>query len=207
MLAAASSGYESCKRIIDIAGALVGLLLASPILFLAAAAIKFTDGGPVFFHQMRVGRRGRLFPFIKLRSMVLGAESIKRDLLNKSDLGNSVTFKMKSDPRVTRVGSLLRRTSIDELPQLWCVLKGDMSLVGPRPLLINEGENHSVAARRRLEVVPGLTCLWQVSGRSDIPFAGQVKLDIEYVNKRGPWLDTWLVLRTIPAVLSRRGAY
>ena len=137
----------------------------------------------------------------------MDAEARKAALLARNDHGASVTFKMKRDPRVTRVGAVLRRTSLDELPQLWSVLRGDMSLVGPRPPVPSEVARYTPADRRRLDVRPGLTCLWQVSGRGDIPFPEQVELDAEYIESRGFWTDLRLLLRTIPAVVLGRGAY
>lgn len=202
-----NGGYDAVKRLLDIAAALAGLVVAGPLIVAAAAAIKLTDWGPVFFWQERVGRRGKEFPFVKLRSMVRQAETLRTSLLNQNHHGESITFKMKDDPRITRIGRLIRRTSIDELPQLWCVLTGKMSLVGPRPPLPSEVRQYSVAARRRLDVTPGLTCIWQISGRGDVPFPEQVKLDVEYVERRSLGYDLRLLLRTPAAVLSRRGAY
>src|SRR5262249_44370183 len=158
-------------------------------LFLVALAIKLTDWGPVLFWQIRVGRWGREFPFPKFRSMVRNAEALKEKLLTQNDHGNSVTFKMKRDPRVTTIGRIIRKLSIDELPQLWCVLKGDMSLVGPRPPVRSEVEKYTLADRRRLDAKPGLTCIWQVSGRGDIGFSKQVELDVQYIESQSLWLD------------------
>lgn len=195
------------KRVIDIVGAVVMLVVLSPVFALAAISIKLTDGGPVLFWQTRVGLYGREFLFPKLRSMVLNAEALKGRLLRQSDLGNSITFKMKHDPRITWVGRIIRKLSIDELPQLWCVLKGEMSLVGPRPPVPQEVARYTLGERRRLDVVPGLTCIWQVSGRSNIPFEQQVQLDVQYVQSRSLWFDLKLLLLTLPAVLLGRGAY
>jgi lipopolysaccharide/colanic/teichoic acid biosynthesis glycosyltransferase len=181
-------------------------LLLSPLFLLVAAAIVLSDGGPVFFWQQRVGLYGELFQFPKFRSMVTDAEARKRDLLASNLHGNSVTFKMKNDPRVTRIGGFLRRSSIDELPQLWCVLKGQMSLVGPRPAVPEEVEQYAAHHRNRLHTLPGLTCIWQVSGRSEIPFERQVKLDEDYIQRRNLWLDLALLAKTVPAVLGGRGA-
>ncbi len=194
------------KRSLDIAVSATALLLLSPLFLVIAAAIALTDGGPVFFWQKRVGLYGETFQFPKFRSMVRHAESIKQDLLAYNVHGTSVTFKMKNDPRVTRIGRFLRRSSIDELPQLWCVLKGEMSLVGPRPAVPEEVEQYAAHHRNRLHTLPGLTCIWQVSGRSELPFEQQVKLDEEYVQRRNFWLDLTLLAKTVPAVLGGRGA-
>jgi lipopolysaccharide/colanic/teichoic acid biosynthesis glycosyltransferase len=139
--------------------------------------------------------------------MVVNAEKLKDTLLAQSDHKDSVTFKMKKDPRITWIGRIIRKASIDELPQLGCVLKGDMSLVGPRPPVPREVAQYTLADRRRLDVIPGLTCIWQVSGRGDIPFKEQVKLDLQYIESQSVWLDVKLLFKTIPAVLTGRGAY
>ena len=169
--------------------------------------IKWHDGGPVLFWQTRVGQRGRPFPFPKFRSMVPRAEQLKGQLQAHNDHGDSITFKMRQDPRTTPIGRFLRRFSLDELPQLWCVLIGQMSLVGPRPPVPSEVARYRPEHRRRLEAKPGLTCIWQVSGRGDLSFDQQVRLDVEYIERRSIWLDLWLLLCTVPAVLSGRGAY
>ena len=195
------------KRTMDIVLSSLLLAVLSPLLLAVAAGIKLADGGNVIFWQTRVGRWGRTFPFPKFRSMVVNAESLKDSLLLSNDHRESITFKMKNDPRQTRLGRILRRLSIDELPQLWCVLKGQMSLVGPRPPVPREVAEYSLADRRRLDVTPGLTCIWQVSGRGDVPFPQQVEMDVEYVENQTLWLDLRLLLRTVTAVLSGRGAY
>jgi lipopolysaccharide/colanic/teichoic acid biosynthesis glycosyltransferase len=194
------------KRSIDVVGASLLLLTLSPLLVIVAIAVKST-GGPVLFWQTRVGLWGSEFAFPKFRSMVVNAEQLKAALALRNQHGAGVTFKMKNDPRITWIGRIIRKFSIDELPQLWCVLRGVMSLVGPRPALPAEVARYSLGDRRRLDVKPGLTCIWQVSGRSDIPFEGQVKLDLEYINSRSVAVDVSLLLRTIPAILSGRGAY
>jgi lipopolysaccharide/colanic/teichoic acid biosynthesis glycosyltransferase len=195
------------KRLIDVLVAAGVLLAASPLLAVVALAIKLTDGGPALFWQTRVGKWGKPFAFPKFRSMVVNAEELRRKLEALNQHRDGVTFKMRRDPRITWIGRLIRRTSIDELPQLWCVLKGDMTLVGPRPALVNEVERYSLDDRRRLDVTPGLTCIWQVSGRSEIPFSEQVKLDVEYIETQSLWEDVRLLLKTIPAVITGRGAY
>ncbi len=198
---------KALKRGLDIAVSLTLVLTLAPLFAVVAACIKITDRGPALYWQTRVGRHGREFAFPKFRSMVLDADRLWQQMLAQNDHADSVTFKMKRDPRTTWIGRLIRKLSIDELPQLWCVLRGDMSLVGPRPPLPAEVSRYSLADRRRLEVIPGLTCTWQVSGRGDIPFAEQVVLDVEYIRSRSLWLDIRLLLRTIPAVLLGRGAY
>lgn len=200
-------GAKLLKRVIDVVVSAVALILLSPLLFLVSVLIKLTDNGPVLFKQNRVGLWGKEFPFPKFRSMVPQAEQMKDAILNQSDHANSVTFKMKKDPRVTWIGHIIRKLSIDELPQLWCVLKGDMSLVGPRPPVPREVAEYTLADRRRLDVVPGLTCIWQVSGRGDIPFDEQVMLDKDYIESQSIWFDFILLLKTIPAVLLGKGAY
>lgn len=198
---------KALKRAIDIAVSTALLIGMAPLFAVVAALIKLTDGGPVLFWQIRVGRWGREFPFPKFRSMVVDAERLKETLMAQNSHGKSVTFKMKRDPRVTWIGRVIRKLSIDELPQLWCVFKGEMSLVGPRPPVPREVAHYSLADRRRLDVTPGLTCIWQVSGRGDLPFPEQVKLDIDYIESQSLWLDLKLLFKTIPAVLLGRGAY
>jgi len=195
------------KRTIDIAATLVALLLLSPLILVVSLLIKLTDGGNVFYFQTRVGKQGREFQFPKFRSMVADADKLKDQLLSQNESDGKVLFKMKHDPRVTKIGRFIRRFSIDELPQLWCVLKGDMSLVGPRPPLPREVALYTQEDRRRLEVTPGLTGIWQVSGRSDIGFEDQVKLDVLYIESHSVWLDIKLLFKTVPAVLTGRGAY
>jgi lipopolysaccharide/colanic/teichoic acid biosynthesis glycosyltransferase len=193
------------KRAIDIIGAGVGLLLLSPVFLVLAAAIKLTSPGPVFFRQQRSGRGGRPFLMYKFRSMVIDAESRKSELLSLNEQ-DGPAFKLTGDPRITRVGRFLRDTSLDELPQLWNVLKGDMSLVGPRPLPCDETASCLDWQRRRLDVTPGLTCIWQVRGRSQVSFNEWVRMDLEYVKRRSLRKDVAILLSTVPAVLQRRGA-
>lgn len=196
------------KRLLDLCVVIPLLLVLSPIFLIIAALIKLTDGGEVFYMSTRVGKWGREFPFPKFRSMVVNAAAIKAQLQAENVHGaDGITFKMKRDPRVTWIGRFMRRFSVDELPQLWCVLVGQMTLVGPRPPIPREVAQYTLAERRRLDVTPGLTCIWQVSGRSDIPFPEQAKLDVTYIESQSLWLDLCLLLKTIPAVLSWRGAY
>ena len=195
------------KRATDIVLSLLALILLSPLCLLTALLIKLTSPGPVFFVHPRVGRYGRNFRFYKFRSMYIDAEKRKAELLSQNQSADGVIFKMKNDPRITPIGRILRRTSFDEVPQFLNVLFGDMSLVGPRPPLPSEVRNYSIDDRKRLLVKPGITCLWQVSGRSDIPFKQQVRLDKEYILAHGIRQDLIILLRTIPAILSGRGAY
>ncbi|MCL4122362.1 UNVERIFIED_CONTAM: hypothetical protein GTU68_045928 [Idotea baltica] len=184
------------------------LIALSPLFVVVALCIKFTDGGDILFWQTRVGKWGREFPCPKFRSMCANAEAMKDQLLEANQHGNTaVTFKMKRDPRVTWIGRIIRKLSIDELPQLLSIWNGDMSLVGPRPPVPREVENYTLADRRRLDVLPGLTCIWQVSGRGDIPFDKQVQLDVDYIESHSLWMDFKLLLKTIPAVLLGKGAY
>jgi lipopolysaccharide/colanic/teichoic acid biosynthesis glycosyltransferase len=200
-------GARTLKRLLDVIGSLTLLVALSPVFLLIAALIKLTDRGPVLFWQKRVGRWGREFRFPKFRSMVVNAEQLKDKLLEHNDHGQSVTFKMKHDPRITWIGRIIRRGSLDELPQLWCVLKGEMSLVGPRPPVPREVALYTLSDRRRLDAMPGLTCIWQVSGRGDIPFPEQVALDVRYIESQSLWLDIKLLFQTSPAVLLGKGAY
>jgi lipopolysaccharide/colanic/teichoic acid biosynthesis glycosyltransferase len=200
-------GATAIKRLLDITVSLCMLLLLAPVFLAVALAIKLTDRGPILFWQVRVGQWGHEFPFPKFRSMVTNAESLKDKLLASNDHKNGVTFKMKKDPRVTWIGRIIRKTSIDELPQLGCVLTGHMSLVGPRPPVPREVAMYSLRDRRRLDVKPGLTCIWQVSGRGDIPFEQQVELDVRYIDSQSLWLDLVLLFKTAPAILIGKGAY
>ena len=200
-------GMAACtKRTIDLLATIMGLILLAPLLAAIAIAIKIEDGGPVFFTQTRIGRDGKPFRVWKFRSMVVNAEEVRAKLEKHSER-DDVCFKMRRDPRITRVGALLRRTSLDELPQLFNVLTNEMSLVGPRPALPQEVMAYWDRALRRLDAKPGITCIWQVSGRAEIPFSEQVEMDIDYVENHGPLRDFGLLLCTVPAVVSGRGAY
>jgi lipopolysaccharide/colanic/teichoic acid biosynthesis glycosyltransferase len=202
-----STAYLSLKRLVDIVVSASALIVLSPLFLVVALCVKFTDGGSVFFRQKRVGISGRVFEFYKFRSMCVDAEAKKAELMRMNKHKQSITFKMCRDPRVTWVGRILRKTSVDELPQLWNVLKGEMTLVGPRPAVVSEVERYNQRERRRLNACPGLTCIWQVSGRADLDFRQQVELDIRYIRERSFWTDLRLVVLTIPAVLSGKGAY
>jgi len=199
-------GSQVVKRAFDLVGGFVLLVASLPVFGLLATVIKLDSPGPVFFNQIRVGRNGVLFTMYKFRTMRTDAEKLKQELIEHNEAGG-VIFKMKRDPRITRVGRILRKLSLDELPQVLNVVRGEMSIVGPRPPVPSEVAEYTPADRRRLEVRPGLTCLWQVSGRSDIPFDGQVSLDVEYIETRSLWQDLVILVRTVPAVLLGRGAY
>lgn len=193
------------KRLMDVTISLVGLALLSPLWLVVAMAIKLTSPGPVFFVQKRVGMNKRTFNLYKFRSMCVDAEERRQALTDLNEVDGPV-FKMKSDPRVTPVGRIIRKTSIDELPQLINVLRGHMSLVGPRPPLPSEVDHYEWLFRKRLSIKPGITCLWQVSGRNQLSFREWMELDWRYVTNWSLWLDLKILLRTIPVVLGRRGA-
>ena len=197
--------YEICKRGIDIIGAGSGLLLLSPVIAIVACAVKFTSKGPIFFSQKRVGKNGQLFDMYKFRSMVVNAEELKEKLAHQNEMSGPM-FKMKDDPRETKVGKFIRKTSLDELPQLWNVLKGDMSLVGPRPSLPKEVKQFEKWMYKRLTVKPGLTCYWQVSGRNNIDFEDWMKLDISYVEDRNLWIDIKLIFKTVFVLFGDKNA-
>jgi len=194
------------KRLLDVVGAALGLLILGPlVMFPVAIAVKLTSAGPVLFRQRRSGLRGRQFTMLKFRSMVSNAEMLRAELEAFNEL-TGPAFKIKDDPRITRLGSWLRKTSLDELPQLWNVLVGDMSLVGPRPPIPSEVEKYDPWHRRRLSMKPGLTCFWQIRGRNEVPFEQWIRLDLQYIDNWSLWLDLKILMRTIPAVLSGFGA-
>jgi len=202
------------KRLLDIVASAVALVVFAPLYAVLAGLVKL-DGGPVFFSQTRVGLGGREFKMLKYRSMVVDAEARLNDLLAKNEKASGITFKMKNDPRITKVGRILRKTSLDELPQFWNVLVGDMSLVGPRPPVPREVALYSQSDRRRLQVRPGITCLWQVGerqggwleigDRNAIDFPEQVSLDVLYFKHQGFWKDLMILLKTVPAILFGKG--
>ncbi len=200
------SGF-TLKRFLD----LLVILLFSPIFIptflIICIAIKLDSYGPIIFKQKRVGFGGREFNFFKFRTMYQGSELELSNIYHLNESKDGVIFKLKKDPRVTKIGRLLRKTSMDELPQIFNVIKGDMSLVGPRPPIRDEVEKYSLDERKRLLIKPGITCLWQISGRSDLPFKQQVELDKEYIRSRGILKDIYILFKTIPAVLSGKGAY
>jgi exopolysaccharide biosynthesis WecB/TagA/CpsF family protein len=199
--------YQVVKRGVDFTLATLVLVAFSPLFLLTGLLVFLDDPGPVFFKQKRIGLFGKAFHIYKFRSMYLDAESRRAQLSTLNESAGGVLFKLRDDPRVTRVGRFIRKYSIDELPQLVNVLMGDMSLVGPRPPLPAEVDLYSIEDRARLEIMPGITCIWQVSGRSDIDFVGQVALDLEYIRTRNLRQDILLLIRTIPAVLLGKGAY
>ncbi len=200
-----------CKRVMDIAGASVALLFLTPIMLLIAVLIRVDSGGPILFRQARRGYRGRSFMVLKFRTMVPDAERRLKDLEESNESAGGVLFKLKNDPRVTRLGSFLRRYSLDELPQFINVLRGEMSLVGPRPLQLRDSdlleEKHPESYHCRLQVLPGITGPWQVGGRSDVDYSRMVDLDLEYVRNWSIGRDLSILLKTFGVVILRRGAY
>jgi lipopolysaccharide/colanic/teichoic acid biosynthesis glycosyltransferase len=199
-----ASPVATWKRALDIFGSAIGLVISAPIVLAAAAAVKCSSPGPAFFVQEREGHGGRRFQIWKLRTMCLDAEEQKQQLLAKSQQ-DGPAFKMRRDPRTTRIGRFLRWSSIDELPQLWNVLRGEMSLVGPRPLPTAESQECLSWQRRRLDVRPGMTCTWQVSGRGKVRFDDWVRMDLRYAARHSVWHDLKLVFVTLPALLFQRG--
>ncbi|HEY6058629.1 MAG TPA: sugar transferase [Candidatus Limnocylindrales bacterium] len=193
------------KRLLDLAGAVVGLLVLSPVFALAAAVIVATDGRPVFFRQVRAGLNGRQFRIVKFRTMERNADARRAELRAFNEVTGNASFKMTNDPRITRIGRLLRRTSVDELPQLWNVLRGEMSLVGPRPHPLDDVAGYDDWHRRRLSMKPGITGLWQIGGRRETDFDRWVEKDLEYIDHWSFWLDVRVILMTIPALLRAEG--
>jgi exopolysaccharide biosynthesis polyprenyl glycosylphosphotransferase len=197
---------RALKRMLDVVGSTLGLLVLSPLLLAVAALIKATSPGPVFFKQKRVGADEEVFLCYKFRSMRADAEQRQADLEARNEAGGAI-FKMKDDPRITRVGHFIRRWSIDELPQLINVLKGEMSLVGPRPLPTRDFLLMTERHKMRLRAIPGISGYWQISGRSDLSFEDMVKLDLYYIENWSLTLDVWIILKTLGAVLGHKGAY
>ena len=195
------------KRLADVVGASCAILFFSPIFLMVAVGIKLEDGGPIFFKQLRVGKAGNKFYMWKFRSMCIDAEAKKQALMEQNDHKAGLTFKMTRDPRITFIGRIIRKLSIDEFPQFFHVLTGEMSLVGPRPATLEEVIQYRAFHLRRLTVKPGITCLWQVMGRSEIDFEGQVILDLKYIDTESFWQDIKILVMTVPAVLSGKGAY
>ncbi|WP_232058212.1 sugar transferase [Cohnella abietis] len=195
------------KRLLDVSLAAFGMIFLLPVFLLVAVSIKLDDPkGKVFFQQTRVGKNGKTFKMYKFRSMVSNADQILNHILHLNEIDGAM-FKIKDDPRITRVGRFIRRTSLDELPQFINVLKGDMSLVGPRPPLPREVETYTTYERQRLQVIPGCTGLWQVSGRNNIDFKAMVELDLKYINQRSIWFDIKLIFRTISVMFRTKDAY
>lgn len=205
-IARESRAYLALKRATDFVVALFLLALFLPIIPVVAMLIRLDSRGPIFFKQKRIGRNGKVFNFYKFRSMVTGAETVIGALRPLSGVDGPI-FKIKDDPRITHVGRFLRRSSLDELPQLINVLKGDMSIVGPRPNLPSEVSQYLPWQKRRLDVTPGITCFWQIAGRSHIGFQEWMRLDLEYVRKRSYVTDLKIMFKTVPAVIARKGAY
>ena len=207
----AASADNAIKRMCDIFTALFGIILLTPLWIIVAAMVRLNDGGPAFFTQERVGLDGKTFTMFKFRTMRVDAEELKDSLMeaNEADssAGNSIMFKMANDPRITRIGAFLRKTSIDELPQLFNVLRGDMSLVGTRPPLPSEVAQYEPRVMDKFAVRPGITGLWQISGRSNLSWDETVHLYLSYAHHRSLTLDTWIMLQTIPALLRHEGAY
>ncbi len=199
-------GYVAAKRIFDLIVGFLILILLAPVVPLIALIIRLDSSGPVFYRQDRIGEGGRPFKFYKFRSMYVESDRRQKELEGRNEQDGPV-FKMRLDPRVTSVGRFLRRSSMDEVPQVLNVLKGDMSIVGPRPPLPAEVSRYLPSHRRRLEVKPGITCLWQISGRSQIGFDEWMRLDMEYLRTRSLRTDFLIFVKTIPAVMARRGAY
>jgi lipopolysaccharide/colanic/teichoic acid biosynthesis glycosyltransferase len=191
------------KRVVDVLLAGAMLMMLAPLMLASAIAIKLDDRGPILYRQRRVGRDGELFEMLKFRSMVVGADKF-RDVLEMANVTDGLLFKLDSDPRITRVGAFLRRMSFDELPQLWNVLRGDMSLVGPRPLPV-QPESFGPLDAQRHAVRPGITGYWQVSGGNGLTYSEMIKLDLAYVHNWSMWLDVRLLIRTFPALFNRHG--
>jgi exopolysaccharide biosynthesis polyprenyl glycosylphosphotransferase len=194
------------KRSFDIIFSIINLIFLMPAMIIISLIIKFTSPGPILFVQNRCGLNGRIFKMYKFRTMVKDAEELKHSLSSKNEIDGPV-FKMKSDPRITKIGKFLRRTSMDELPQFINVLKGEMSIIGPRPPLPQEVKKYKAWQRRRLSMRPGLTCLWQVSGRNNISFEQWMKLDLKYIDDWDLVMDFKILVKTIPAVILGNGAY
>lgn len=199
--------YKISKRAIDIICSLLGLIILIPVFFIIFVLIKIEDrNDPALFKQIRVGKDGKHFYMYKFRSMIIDAEELKDSLLHQNEATGPV-FKMKDDPRVTKVGRFIRKTSLDELPQLYNVLKGEMSLVGPRPPLLEEVEQYTSYERQRLSVTPGLTCYWQVSGRSNLGFEQWIELDLKYISERNLLVDSKLIVKTVFVLFGSKDAY
>jgi len=197
--------YFIIKTIIDIIGALCGIILLSPVMLVVAILIKIDSKGPVFFAQQRVGKDGREFMMYKFRSMCLDAEFFLDKLKDRNEMSGPM-FKIKEDPRVTKVGKFIRKTSIDELPQLFNILKGEMSLVGPRPSLPKEVAGFTPFQKQRLVAKPGLTCYWQIRGRSDVNFEEWMQMDVKYIEERNTWIDLSLIFKTVRVMFGDVGA-
>lgn len=201
-----SKAYLISKRITDIVLSSIGLLLLSPILIIVAIAIKIDSRGPIIFKQDRVGKDGKIFSMYKFRSMVVNAEELKQQLQSQNEMSGPM-FKIKNDPRITKIGRFIRKTSIDELPQLLNVIKGDMSLVGPRPPLPSEVAEYSDYDKQRLYVTPGCTGLWQATERNEVGFNEMVQLDIQYIQRASFMFDLWIIWKTVKIIIKPNGSY
>lgn len=201
-----SNTYIILKKTFDVAAAALGILIFLPVFVLIAIAIKLESPGTIFFFQERTGLNGKIFKMMKFRSMVADAELRRQELEDRNESSGHM-FKIKEDPRMTRVGKIIRKTSMDELPQLFNIIKGEMSIVGPRPPIVGEVAQYDVWHKLRLSVKPGLTGLWQVSGRSNIGFEEMVRLDLKYIRERGIWYDLKIILKTVPALLGDSKAF
>ena len=203
------NSYEQLlKRLMDIIGGVAGCILSAPIMLVTAIAIKLDSPGPVLFKQVRVGQNGRNFKIYKFRSMYIDAEARKKELMSQNEIEGGVMFKMKDDPRITRVGKVIRKLSIDELPQFFNVVQGTMSLVGTRPPTLDEVEKYKRNQWRRISIKPGITGMWQVSGRSRVQnFDDIVEMDVEYIDNWSLWLDVKIILKTVLVLLRHNDAY
>lgn len=202
-----TKSYLVCKRLLDVIGALVGLVVLGPIMLVSMLLVWIEDGGPVIFRQQRVGKGGRVFSMIKIRTMVKDAEARRDEIEELNVHSDDRSFKAVNDPRILKMGAYLRRFSIDEFPQVINVLRGEMSLVGPRPPLTREVELYSPQDHVRFVVKPGLTCFWQIAGRGEIAFEGQIALDRRYIQEHSTWIDLVIIAKTVPAMIRGDGAH
>ena len=200
-----SNTYYIIKRIMDIVGSIVGMIVFSPVILIVAIAIKLDSKGPVIYSHIRVGKNGKPFKMYKFRSMVVDADALKSKLKEKNEMSGPM-FKIKDDPRITKVGKFIRRTSLDELPQFYNILRGEMSIVGPRANLPDEVEQFTAFQKQKLLAKPGLTCYWQVMGRNNIDFEEWMELDVKYLKERSIWLDIILILKTFKVFLGDENA-
>lgn len=198
--------YHTVKRSFDLVMATIGLILLSPIMLWISFLIKKEDHGPVFYKQVRVGKNGKTFQMYKFRSMFVNADQMLDKLKAQNDV-NGPMFKMKNDPRITKIGHFIRKHSLDELPQFFNVIKGDMSLVGPRPPLPSEVAEYSEYDKQRLYVIPGCTGLWQATERNEVGFNEMVQLDIEYIKRANVWFDLWIIWKTVEIMVKPNGSY
>lgn len=198
--------YEFVKRIMDLVGSILGLIVLSPIFLVLAVIVKIDSPGPVFFAHKRLGHNGKLIKVYKFRTMVINAEELLKSLPQEQKEEFAKNFKLENDPRITKVGNFLRKSSLDELPQLLNILKGDLSIVGPRPIVEKEIKNYGIYSEKLLTVKPGLTGNWQANGRSDTTYEERVEMDMQYIDSRSIWLDIKIIFKTFSAVIKRQGA-